>query len=99
MGRGGGGERLSDDVATKKGNKGIARDFLTSPAREKGAAPLFSISRRAFLCRARVVVTRPFRVAAWEFKMKATSRRLDLADDELCWILWLFDVTRYFHGI
>ncbi|TGZ51885.1 hypothetical protein DBV15_10006, partial [Temnothorax longispinosus] len=54
-------------------------------AREKRELLLhFSERFTTTLCRASFV-RRPFRVAAWEFKMKATSRRHNLADDdELC---------------
>lgn len=43
--------------------------------REKGAAPLFGAFHDSL---SSVVVRRQFRVAAWECKMKATSRRLNL---------------------
>lgn len=70
----------------EKGNKGSARPL--DLAREKRELLLhFSERFTTTLCRASFV-SRPFRVAAWEFKMRATSRRHNLADDdELCWIL------------
>lgn len=63
-------------------------------AREKRELLLhFSERFTTTLCRASFV-RRPFRVAAWKFEMKATSRRHNL-DDELCWISQRFDVMRY----
>lgn len=67
----------------EKGNKGSARPL--DLAREKRELLLhFSERFTTTLCRASFV-RRLFRVAAWKFKMKATSRRHNLADDnETC---------------